>query len=95
MLYTHHSISVVIEKGVLEQPSVNNLRTKCKKIGAHLNHSSNAYHQLAEIQRAMKRPVIKFINDVCTRWDSEYDSLVRVQEMKLELTNWMSQVKYL
>ena len=90
-----HTTQLVVEKGVLEQPSVSNVRAKCKKIGAHLNHSSVEYHKLAEIQRAMSLPVLKFINDVATRWDSEYDSLVRVQEMRLELTNWMSQVKYL
>ena len=65
---------------------------KCKAIGNYLSHSTKAYHRLVQIQKEMNRTILKYINEVCTRWDSEYESLKRVKEMKIELTVFLNEV---
>ena len=68
--------------------------SKCKKIGNHLSQSGPAIRRLAEIQDELNKPQLKFINEVCTRWDSEFLSLQRVRDMKAELIIWLLEVKY-
>ena len=87
-----HTTQLVVDNAVLQQPSVATLINKSKKIGNYLSHSTNAYRRLAQIQRELGRPVRKYINEVATRWDSEYNSLVRVKEMKVELTLLLSEL---
>ena len=87
-----HTTQLVVDNAVLQQPSVQSLMKKCKAIGNYLSHSTKAYHLLEQLQREMNRTVLKFINEVCTRWDSEYESLKRVKEMKIELLVFLAQV---
>ena len=89
-----HTTQLVVNDGVLLQPSVNNLMAKCKKVGNHLSQSGPAARRLAQIQQELKKPVLKFMNEVCTRWDSEFLSLKRVREMKQEIIMWLVEVKY-
>ena len=88
-----HTTQLVVNNGLLEQPSVSALLKKIKSIGSHLSHSTKAFHQLEELQREMNRDVLRFINVVCTRWDSEYDSLKRVKDMKIELRVFLTQIQ--
>ena len=37
-----HTTQLVVDNGVLQQPSVNNLMNKCKQIGNHLSHSTTS-----------------------------------------------------
>ena len=89
-----HTTQLVVNDGVLLQPSVNNIMSKCKKIGMHLSQSVPAARRLAQIQDELNKPKLKFINEVCTRWDSEFQSLERVRDMKSELILWLLEVKY-
>ena len=89
-----HTTQLVVSDVVLLQPSVNNLMAKCKKVGNHLSASGPAGRRLAQIQHELKKPILKFINEVCTRWDSEFLSLERVRQMKEELIIWLMEVKY-
>ena len=66
-----HTTQLVVNSAVLQQASVQGVMKKCKKIGNYLSNSTNAYHRLRWIQNELNKTVLKFINEVITRWDSE------------------------
>ena len=89
-----HTTQLVVNDGVLLQSSVNTIMSKCKKMGMHLSQSIPAARRLAEIQAELNKPKLKYIQEVSTRWDSEFLSLERVRNMKSELSLWLLDVKY-
>ena len=89
-----HTTQLVVNDGVLLQPSVNTIMSKCKKMGMHLSQFIPAAHRLAAIQDELNKKNLKYIQEVSTRWDSEFLSLERVRNMKSELSLWLLEVKY-
>ena len=87
-----HTTQLVVNDGILLQPSVNTIMAKTKKMGMHLSQSMPAARRLTEIQVDLGKPKLKYIQEVATRWDSEFLSLERVRDMKPELSLWLIDV---
>lgn len=71
---------------IFAQRKIIDIIAKCRKIVSHFNHSSLACTKLKIIQKDLKLPTHKLIQDVVTRWNSTYYMLSRLYEQKQAVT---------
>ncbi|XP_019763082.2 E3 SUMO-protein ligase ZBED1 [Dendroctonus ponderosae] len=74
-----HSLNLVSQSGLSE---IKEVVDKIKNIVAYFKRSSYALSQLKAAAVRMEIPVLKLKNEVATRWNSTYDMMCRVLQMK-------------
>lgn len=72
-----HSLQLCINDVKKEIPGLSNLLAKCRQIVGHYKHSNKASQKLTEFQTLMNVPNHTLLQDVDTRWNSEYLMLQR------------------
>lgn len=75
-----HSLNLVVKKSLDVTPGLEDLRTRARKVVTFFKTSTTAKEKLREVQEQMKRPVMKLIQEVDTRWNSTFLMLQRLFE---------------
>ena len=86
-----HSLQLVIKDGCLNLVNVNNLLSTARKIIGHFHHSIQATQRLKQIQRNLRLPDLKLIQDVATRWNYTLDMLKRLLTLKNAIIEYDSE----
>lgn len=74
------------EPELYNSPNLQDLLSKCRAIVAHFKHSDKSSYKLREGQKQMGLPELKVIQDVATRWNSQYYMMSRLLELKIPLS---------
>ncbi|KAL0883411.1 hypothetical protein ABMA27_016796 [Loxostege sticticalis] len=69
-----------------DAPKLQDLISKCRAIVSHFKHSDKSSYKLREIQKQMELPELKVIQDIVTRWNSQYYMMSRLLELKVPLS---------
>lgn len=85
-----HTLQLVLNDAIFEQRYVKDLTSVCKQIVGHFNHSPPAFAKYQEYQKNFNLPDHTFIQDIQTRWNSQYYMLSRVFEQKTALISYCS-----
>lgn len=85
-----HTLQLAIKDAKKETSGLNNVCTKGRAIVGHFRKSSTARAKLLSYQIRCGAKANKLIQDVETRWNSEYDMLERLVEQRQPLTFYMS-----
>ena len=82
-----HQMQTVI-RHALEEPAMQKMLAHCRKLVGHFKHSNLATAALEDSQKKLKldRLPLRVVQDVCTRWNSTYYMLKRLQELRMALT---------
>ena len=87
-----HTIQLSIEDSLTECPAIKDVLHKCERIVKYFKKSNKAYKKLVDAQRQLGLKELKLLQNVKTRWNSEFYLLQRVfenkQALKLALTNY-------
>lgn len=75
-----HTLQLVLVDAKKGTSGMSELVTKARKIVGHYRHSSTATERLHTLQNEMGKEPLKLIQDVETRWNSEYLMLSRLSE---------------
>ena len=79
-----HTLQLAVNAG-LNLSTVSCLVASARRLVAHFKHSVISCAALKEKQKALNIPEHSLIQDVCTRWNSMYLMLERVEEQKWAL----------
>eukprot|EP00102_Acyrthosiphon_pisum_P007844 XP_003243557.2 PREDICTED: zinc finger BED domain-containing protein 1-like [Acyrthosiphon pisum] len=74
-----HSINLVVQSGLM---SIEHVTKKVKDIVTYFKKSLHGLSKLQELQRQTRSSVLKLKQDCPTRWNSTYDMLDRIFELK-------------
>ncbi|XP_052406871.1 E3 SUMO-protein ligase ZBED1-like [Carassius gibelio] len=77
-----HALNLIVRKSFDDIRSFNDIRSKCRKLVTYFRTSTTAKEGLAQVQEQMGRPVLKMIIEVDTRWNSTYNMLERVYQLR-------------
>jgi len=81
-----HTLQLVINDGCLVQKDVSDLLAVGRRIVTYYKRSNVAYKTLGKIQKQLKLPEHRLIQDVSTRWNSSFYMLQRLLEQRVALT---------
>ncbi len=85
-----HTLQLVLKDAIFEQRYVKDIIATCKQIVGHFNHSPSAFAKYTDYQIKFNLPEHRFIQDVDTRWNSQYYMLSRIFEQKTALIAYCS-----
>ena len=85
-----HTLQLVINKSIFEQPGVNSLLIKCKTIVTYYKKSPEAKEKYRNIQIDLGMDQHKLIQDIAIRWNSTFNMLVRMVQDKDALVLFLS-----
>lgn len=74
-----HTLNTMVQKSL---KTIEGLKQKVKSIVEYFHKSSQAANKLKEMQKSLMKPSLKLINDVPTRWNSTYNMLERLCEVR-------------
>nr|XP_055070155.1 E3 SUMO-protein ligase ZBED1-like [Misgurnus anguillicaudatus] len=77
-----HALNLIVKKSFDDISSFNEIRIKCRKLVTFFRTSTTAKERLAQVQEQMGRPVLKLIIEVDTRWNSTYNMLERLHQLR-------------
>jgi hypothetical protein len=78
-----HNIQLCITSAKKASPDMNSLATKASSVVSKFNRSTSLQETLAKMQEDLgMSPVKKLVQDVDTRWDSEYKQMSRIIELQ-------------
>ncbi|KAH8038695.1 hypothetical protein HPB51_002839 [Rhipicephalus microplus] len=77
-----HTLQLAIYDAISNTPSIDRLCKKARHIVGHYKHSSSAQKRLDEYQKKMGKDPLRLVQDVDTRWNSQYLMLSRLLDLK-------------
>lgn len=77
-----HTLQLCIQSAKKETPKFEELCSKARAIVGHYKRSSQARSRLREAQVNMGLEPLEVIQDVCTRWNSEYEMMCRLLKLR-------------
>ncbi|KAL3184387.1 hypothetical protein MRX96_031938 [Rhipicephalus microplus] len=77
-----HTLQLAIHDAISNTPSIDRLCKKARHIVGHYKHSSSAQKRLDEYQKKMGKDPLRLVQDVDTRWNSQYLMLSRLLDLK-------------
>jgi len=77
-----HALNLIVRKSFDDISSFNDIRTKCRKLVTYFRTSTTAKERLAQVQEQIGRPALKMIIEVDTRWNSTYNMLERLYQLR-------------
>ena len=81
-----HSLNLVVQGTISDDPELNKVQQKCQDTMAHFHRSVKSAEKLREVLRQLSLPEHKMIIEVSTRWNSNYLMFERVTEQYNALT---------
>lgn len=84
-----HTLQLAV-KGSLKEQNVIDVIASARKIVGHFNHSAAAQEKLTLIQKELKLPEHKLVQDVTTRWNSTFYMVNRLLEQKRAISLYIS-----
>lgn len=81
-----HTLQLAINDAISCTPSIDRLCKKARHIVGHYKHSSSAQRRLEEYQKRTGKDPLRLVQDVETRWNSQYLMLSRLLDMKEAVT---------
>ena len=89
-----HTIQLAIKDAFKNCPRIQDLVDKCKSIVKYFKKSGPAMNILLNIQSAHRgENVLKLLQDVATRWNSEFFMIYRLLEIKQPMCIALSQIE--
>ncbi|XP_076869612.1 E3 SUMO-protein ligase ZBED1-like [Brachyhypopomus gauderio] len=77
-----HTLNLVVKKALELTPVLSTIRTKARKLVGYFRSSTTAKEKLDLVQEHMRKPKKKLIQEVETRWNSTFQMLERVAELR-------------
>ncbi len=77
-----HNLNLIVKKALDQTPLFNEIRQKSRKIVGLFRSSCKAKDKLVEMQGLMGRQTLKLIQEVETRWNSTFDMLQRLYDLR-------------
>ncbi|XP_035759979.1 zinc finger BED domain-containing protein 4-like [Neolamprologus brichardi] len=77
-----HTLNLVVKKALDQTPELSDIRAKSRKIVGYFRSSTPAKERLSVVQEQLKKPQLKLIQKVETRWNSTYNMLQRLFEQR-------------
>ncbi|KAL3226469.1 hypothetical protein MRX96_024935 [Rhipicephalus microplus] len=77
-----HTLQLAIHDAISNKPSIDRLCKKARHIVGHYRHSSSAQKRFDEYQNKMGKEPLCLVQDVDTRWSSQYLMLSRLLDLK-------------
>ena len=87
-----HTVQLSIEDSLHDCPNIQSILHKCERIVKFFKKSTSGYNRLVDAQRQLGLKELKLLQNVKTRWNSEFYMLERVYQnknpLKLVLSNY-------
>ncbi|CAI5694995.1 unnamed protein product [Oreochromis niloticus] len=77
-----HTLNLVVKKALDQTPELSDIRAKSRKIVGYFGSSTTAKERLSVVQEQLRKPQLKLIQEVETRWNSTYNMLQRLFEQR-------------
>lgn len=77
-----HSLQLAINDVRGAVPELQDMLSRARAIVGHYKRSSSARNKLKQLQKQLSFPIHELIQDVDTRWNSEYLMLCRLEEQR-------------
>ena len=75
-----HSLNLVVQDSIKKDTAVCTLQQQCKDIVSHFHRSVKSAEKLWNVQKQLKVPEHKLVQEVSTRWNSTYLMFERIVE---------------
>jgi hypothetical protein len=77
-----HTLQLVLKDSIFDQQYISSIIAICRSIAGYFNGNSHAAFKLNQIQKQFNAPEHKLVQDVETRFNSQYYMLERMNEQK-------------
>ena len=77
-----HTLQLVVNEGVLAQQGVQDLLSVSRQVVGHFKHSNVSLQTLEAIQKRLKLPQHRPVQDQATQWNSSYYMLEWLMEQR-------------
>ena len=77
----------------LQLSGVASLTAKCRKLVGHFRHSAQATAKLKHMQKTLKMKEVKVKQEVASRWNSMYDMMERIIQLKAPIATVLMEGK--
>ncbi|KAL3979504.1 carboxypeptidase N regulatory subunit [Sarotherodon galilaeus] len=77
-----HTLNLVVKKALDQTPELSDIRAKSRKIVGYFRSSTTAKERLSVVQEQLRKPQLKLIQEVETRWNNTYNMLQRLFEQR-------------
>lgn len=81
-----HSLQLATKDALKDTPGVQELLKTARAIVGHYKHSSSARARLISVMEKLGLDLHELVQDVSTRWNSQYDMLQRLLQVKEALS---------
>lgn len=85
-----HSLQLTINDAIFTQRYVLDILAICRQIVGHFKHSPAAFAKYQQYQKQLNIPEHTFVQDITTRWNSQYYMLSRIYEQKNAIISYCS-----